>query len=419
MSIEEWRSGNYSVAMIIIEQEVVIMSEMFVSFFGAGVWAVIRAALILVLAFIAAAIVKSLVVKLFTKTKLASMAGKPDADDRKKSIEFIGKLAHLLVFLLFVPGIFESLGMNEISMPILNLLDTMWGYLPNILAAVIVLWVGIFIAKLVRELLMPVFSKIKVDRLQEMAGIEAADSAKLSSTLAYIVYVLILIPVIITALQALDISAVSEPAVRMLDIIFGFIPNILVALIIIVVGSMLAKLSGNIVESLIAAAGLDAKLSRLMGERNDRFVLSRVIGKTVHVVMVIFFIVESFGVLHLEVLNHIGSAVIGYMPYVLAAVLIMAACFVCNAIVQKALQKNGHTAYALLSKCAIYILGGFMVFNELGIASEIVNTAFILIIAALAVAFAVAFGAGGKEFAGRTLKKLEDKCSGEQEEKNS
>lgn len=227
---------------------------------------------------------------------------------------------------------------------------------------------------------------------------------------------LILIPVIITALQALDISAVSEPAIKMLDIIFGFIPNILVALIIIVVGSMLAKLSGNIVENLIASAGLDAKLAKLMDNRNNSFVLSKVIGKTVHVVMVIFFIVESFGVLHLQVLNNIGSAVIGYMPYVLAAVLIMAACFVSNEIAQKALQKNGHTAYALLCKCAIYVLGGFMVFNELGIASEIVNTAFILIIAALAVAFAIAFGVGGREFAGRTLKKLEDKCSAEQKE---
>lgn len=392
------------------------MSDMFVSFFGAGVWAVVRAALILILAFIVAAIVKSLVVKLFTKTKLISVIGKSGESDRNKTVEFIGKLAHLLVFLLFVPGIFESLGMNEISMPIVNLLNTMWGYIPNVLAAVIVLWVGIFIAKLVREILTPVFGKMKVDRLQEMAGIEAADSAKLSGTLAYVVYVLILIPVIITALQALDISAVSEPAIKMLDIIFGFIPNIIVALIIIVVGSMLAKLSGNIVENLIASAGLDSKLGKLMEDERNHFVLSKVIGKTVHVVMVIFFIVESFGVLHLQVLNNIGSAVIGYMPYILAAVLILAACFICNAIVQRTLQKNGHMAYALLCKCAIYILGGFMIFNELGIASEIVNTAFILIIAALAVAFAVAFGVGGREFAGRTLQKLEDKCNKGQEE---
>lgn len=391
------------------------MGEMFVSFLGTGLWAVIKAVLVLVLAFVVAAIVKTLVVKLLTKTKISSLLGK-SGEDGTKAAESIGKIVHLLVFLLFVPGIFESLGMNEVSVPILNLLNTMWGYLPNILAAVIVLWVGFFIAKLVREILAPIFNKLKVDQLQEIAGIEAADTAKLSNTLAYIVYVLILIPVIITALQVLDIGAISNPAIKMLDIIFGFIPNILVALVLLIVGCMVAKLSGNIVENLIASAGLDAKLSKLLDGKNNSFVLSKVIGRTVQVIMVVFFIVESFGVLHLQVLTDIGNTVISYMPYVLAAILILVVCFICNAIVQKVLAKSGQTTYALPIKCAIYVLGGFMVLNELGIASEIVNTAFILIVAALAIAFAIAFGLGGKDFAGRALKKLEDKQEENQKE---
>ncbi len=161
------------------------MKEMFTSFLSTGAWAIIKSVLLLILAFIAAKIVKSLVIKLFTKTKLNNLLGKSDAakESREKTIEFIGKLMYLLVFLLFVPGIFESLGMQEVSSPILNLLNTMWGYLPNILAAVVVLCVGFFIAKLVRELLIPVFNKIKVNRLQEKAGIEVEDSAKLSTPL--------------------------------------------------------------------------------------------------------------------------------------------------------------------------------------------------------------------------------------------
>ena len=387
------------------------MKEMFTSFLSTGVWAIIKSILLLILAFIAAKIVKSLVVKLFTKTKLNALLGKSDAaeEGRDKTIEFIGKLMYLLVFLLFVPGIFESLGMQEVSSPILNLLNTMWGYLPNILAAVVVLCVGFFIAKLVRELLIPVFNKIKVNRLQEKAGIEVADSAKLSNTLAYIVYALILIPVIITSLRVLNIQAISEPAISMLDIIFGFIPNILAALIIIIIGCMVAKFAGNIVESMIASSGLDAKLSKLLEGKASRFTLSKVIGTIVHTVMVIFFIVESFSILHLQVVTDIGEAIIGYMPYVLAAVLILIACYICNAMVQKALQKNGHTTSALICKWAIYLIGGFMVLSELGIAKNIVNTAFVLIVAALAIAFAISFGIGGKDFAGRTLKKLEGK----------
>ena len=56
-----------------------IMNDMFVTFFGTGLWAVIKAVLILLLAFLVAGIVKSLVVKLLTKTKLSVLVGKTDA----------------------------------------------------------------------------------------------------------------------------------------------------------------------------------------------------------------------------------------------------------------------------------------------------------------------------------------------------
>lgn len=387
------------------------MGGMFAAFFGEGVWAVIRAVLLLILAFIAAAIVRSLAVKLLTKTKLKELLGKRNAESSERVTEFIGKLLHLIVFLLFVPGIFESLGMAEVSTPILGVLNTLWGYLPNVLAAVIVLWVGSFIAKLVRELLIPVFDKLKVNRLQEKAGIHVEDSRKLSHTLAYIVYVLILIPAVITALRALRISAISAPAIRMLDIIFTFIPNILAALIILVVGCKVAKLAGNITESLIGSSGLDTKLSKHLDGKSTSFVLSRTAGMIVHTVLTIFFLVESFGVLHLDVLTNIGNAVISYLPYALAAVLILLACYVGDSLAQKALLKNGHKALAVGCRTAIYGTGVFMILSELGIAQELVNTAFILIVAALAVAFALSFGLGGREFAGRMLKKLEDSVS--------
>ena len=384
------------------------METMFTAFFGEGVWAVIQAALILVLAFIAAAVVKSLTVKLLTRTRLKELLGKRSPEAYERTTEFIGRLLHLLVFLLFVPGVFERLGMTEVSAPILGILTSLWGYLPNVLAAVVVLWAGFFAAKLVRELLIPVFDRLKVNRLQEKAGIQVETSGSLSNTLAYIVYVLILIPVVITALRALNIHAISDPAVQMLGVIFGFIPNILAALIIIVAGCMIARLAGNIVRQLISAAGLDAKLAGQMEDRGKNFVLSKIAGTTVHVILVIFFLVESFGVLRLDVLTRIGSTVIAYLPNALAAVLILLACYIGSSIAQKSLEKNGHRGLAACSKAAIYAVGAFMILSELGIAQELVNTVFILAAAALAIAFALSFGLGGREFAAKALKKAGD-----------
>lgn len=383
-----------------------------------GVGSIIAAALILLIAVIVASIVKSLVLKLIGKTKLQSILAKADTEGKPGSAkEFIGKLVYLLVFLLFVPGIFSALGLGSVMAPISNILNTIWGYVPNLVAAAIVLVVGNLIAKLVRQLLVPVFDKLNVDKLQEKAGIEVKNADKLSNTLAYVVYVLILIPTVVMALNVLNITVISIPAVSMLNSVIGFIPNIVIGLVIIVIGCMIGKLAGQIVTKLIASAGLDAKLQGLMDDKNQKFVLSKVTGIVVYAVVVIFFVVEGLNVLKLDVLTDIGADIIGFMPAALAAVLILAATLIVSSMVEKALRKSGMSSYAVVAKIAIIVLGVFMILSHLGIADAIVNEAFTLILAAVAIAFAIAFGIGGKEFAARTLKKLEEKKEDVKEDK--
>lgn len=383
-----------------------------------GVGSIIFAALILLVAVIVASIVKSLVLKLIDKTKLQAILAKADTEGKPGSAkEFIGKLVYLLVFLLFVPGIFSALGLGSVMAPISNILNTIWGYVPNLVAAAIVLVVGNLIAKLVRQLLIPIFDKLNVDKLQEKAGIEVKNADKLSNTLAYVVYVLILIPTVVMALNVLNITVISVPAVSMLNSVIGFIPNIVIGLIIIVIGCMIGKLAGQIVTKLIASAGLDAKLQGLLDDKNQKFVLSKVTGGVVYAVVVIFFVVEGLNVLKLDVLTDIGSDIIGFMPTALAAVLILAATLIVSSMVEKALRKNGMGSYAVMAKIAIIVVGVFMILSQLRIATAIVNDAFHLIVAAVAVAFAIAFGIGGKEFAARTLKKLEEKKEDQKEDK--
>lgn len=91
------------------------MGAVFSALFGESVWAILQAILLLILAFIVAAIVKSLTVKLLTKTKLQKLLGKRDAESGQQVTEFIGKLLHLIVFLLFVPGIFERLEVTDMD----------------------------------------------------------------------------------------------------------------------------------------------------------------------------------------------------------------------------------------------------------------------------------------------------------------
>ena len=386
------------------------MFETFRTFFATGVGAVIRALLLLILAFIVAAIVRSLVRKLLSTNKISAFLSKADPEGKPgATVNYIAQFVYLLVFLLFVPGIMGALHAENIAQPILNLLTTIWGYVPNVLGAAIVLVAGFLIARLVRQLLIPVFSRIRVDKLQEKAGIEVPETARLSTTLAYVVYVLILIPVIIVALQVLNIKSISDPAVSTLGMVFDAIPNIIVAAIIIGLGCVIGKFAGQIVKRLIATTGVDKKLNDLTDGKTDRFVLSTVAGTAVQAVIIVFFAVEGLSVLGLSVLTGIGSAIIAYLPNVLASLIILVVAVFASKLAEKALKKTGFDSYALIVRIAIFTIAAFMILNQLGIASQIVNYAFIFIMAALAIAFAVAFGIGGREYAANALKKLTEK----------
>ena len=375
-----------------------------------GIGPVIKAILLLVLAVVLASIAQSLVKKLLDARKISEFLAKVDGNEGAgNTANFIGKLVYLIILLMFVPGIMGALNVSNVAQPVLGLLNTIWSFIPNILAAVIVLWVGSAVARLIRQLLIPVFQKLKVDRLQEKAGISVPDTAKLSHTLSYVVYVLILIPVIITALQVLNIRAISDPAVRMLNVVFDKIPSIIVAALIIGIGCVIAKFAGQIVSRLIAATGVDAKLTDLTDVKMSKFVLSTVVGVVVQVVLILFFVAEGVNVLELAVLSVIGLTIIAYLPNVLAAVIILICAIFAARITEKAMKKTGLAVYSLIVKVAIFVIAAFMVLNQLGIAGVIVNSAFILTLAALAVAFAVAFGIGGRDFAAKTLEKFSDK----------
>lgn len=385
------------------------------SVFGETVGSIVVALLLLIVALLVAALVKTLVSKLLNSSRIKAVVNKMDSPEKPGgTAQFICKLVYLLVFLLFVPAILGALHADSISSPIKDMIDTVWGYLPNVIAAIIVLTVGFFVARLVRQLLIPLFQRINVDRIQEKAGVEVPDSAKLSTTLAYIAYVLIVIPVVIVALKVLKIESISDPAVAMLSKIIAFIPNIIVAMMIITIGYMIARFGGQIVEQLIASTGVDAKLRKAMGNPSAKFALSKVARIVLQTLIIIFFVVEGVNLLGLTVLKDIGATIIRYLPNVLAASIIFLLAVVLSRLAENALKKTSLGGYSILVKGVIFAAAGFMILTQLGIASQIVTYAFIGVLAALAVAFAVSFGIGGREFAAKTLENLSKKV----EEKN-
>ncbi|MCX0395770.1 hypothetical protein LI038_15365, partial [Clostridium perfringens] len=117
---------------------------------------ILNALIILLLAFIIATIAKKLTFKLLKRLKLFKKL-----DDKNKEkhslITMLSNLVFLIIFLLFVQNTFKILGIQIVTTQLYNFLNIILGYLPNILAAIIVLLIGIFIAKIIRQLLLPIF----------------------------------------------------------------------------------------------------------------------------------------------------------------------------------------------------------------------------------------------------------------------
>ena len=384
---------------------------------GEGMMGVVKAVLLLVLAYFIASAVRSMLKALLNKTGFCK--SQEDGAKKESIVEYIGDIAYLFVMLLFVPGIFSALGASTIATPILDMMRSIWSFLPNLLGAGIVLMLGNLVAKLIRQLLAPALKKANVDKLQEKLGCETPSDVSLSETLAYLVYVLILIPVIIAALQVLKLDVLTAPATMMLQEILTYIPLVAAALFVAGLGVVLGRLVSQIVTRLIAASGADEKVKEFIGETSYKFSLSGIVGSILNGVIVILFTVQGVNLLKLEILTKVGTAIIGYLPNILAAVLVMAAAWIGSAAAQRAFEKNGFTCCAAFIRGLILVIAGFMILSQLGIAVSIVNEAFIIILTGAALAFAIAFGIGGADIVKKYLAKraLENCCAYKEEVK--
>lgn len=378
-----------------------------------GIPGVLYALLLLVVAFVAASIVKTLVVKLLQAIKLENLLGKAGVNEKsvKSASEFLGKLAYFVTFLLFLPAVLDKLGMQSVSSPIIILANSFLAFVPKLIGAGIIVAVGVFIANIVKELLIPVLKAVKVDALQEKAGIEASETASFSSIIANVVYAVIMLVVITSALDELGIYAISQPANAVVESIFAAIPNVLCAILIIAIGVFIANLVGKLLEALLAGVGTDKLLEKISDSASKKVSLSKAIAAVVKYVLMVIFLVQGVNVLQLPILTQIGAAIIAYMPAVLSAIIIIAIGMFAANTTEAALNKKfpNAKAGALIAKVIIYVLVAFLCLSQLGIATAIVETTFVLIVAALCVAFAVAFGVGGRQFAAHRLEELEGK----------
>lgn len=391
--------------------------------FFAPVWEIdlIRAFFFLLLAFGAAFLASFIARTIVRLLKLDAKLDKWGVNEGKSgtSRKFIGKIVFLIVFLIFLPKVFNELGLSEVSAPISSFADKFVEYLPNIIAALLLLFIGIFVGRIVSQVISILLAKTKIDNLTRNLGGETV-VVKLSTIIGNIIYAVVIMIFLVQGLVVLDLEAISAPALSIINAIFSAIPSLLLATVVIGFGVILANIACNLLANVLVGANFDGLVEKVAPGKNFKFSLTKIVVTTIRVIIMVFIVAQGIEILGLSLLTGILTAVIAYIPMIIKSIVIAAIAFFGAMFLESFLKKSMPQAKMIpsLAKALIYTIAGFMILSQLDFATMIVNSAFVITLCALAVAFALAFGLGGKDFAKKTLDKIEPKKENKEEKKD-
>lgn len=377
------------------------------------IWAIdlVRFIVYLLVAFIAAGIAKWLVTKVLKLIKVDKLFDKWGINDGPigTSMNFVGRLVYLIVFLMFLPSALEALGLTSVSDPISGFVSSFIEYLPRIIAAIILVYVGIFVAMIIGQITKVLLGKTKIDALLQTEDEEGKKLVLLSDVIVKIVMSVIVLITIVQALTVLQIDAISGPALSIVESIFGAIPSIILAAVVISCGLLVASIACSLLKNVLLVAGFDGIVAKVLPQL--KVSATKIVVAIVKTLIIIFIVAQGVEVLNLAILTTVVTAVIGYLPLVIKAAVIAFVAFIGAGMIEGLILKSNPkmVTVAKIVKIAIYTLAGFMILSQLELAQNIVTIAFVVTLGAIAVAFALAFGLGGKDFAKKTLDKVDDK----------
>lgn len=372
----------------------------------------IGAGLLALLGWILATVARSALSSVLNRTsvdeKLSTEAGVPNMSDS------IANLAYWFILLMFLPMVLQQLGVTGLLAPINGMITKGLAFIPNLVGAGIIIFVGYIIAKVLRGIVTNIVTSLKIQSLAGKAGI--SNQTQIANIAGTLVYLVVLITAIIMGLNVLNIQAISVPATNMLNEIMLAIPNIIMAVLILGIAYFVSKLIADIVKNLLENSGINVLPSKL-GFQNvlGTAKVSDVAGSLIVFFVMLFATIEAARSLGFVYLGNLINVFIQFGAQVLLGAVILAVGFWLANLLANAVQRsqNGTAFLANLVRVLIMGLVLAMGLRAMGIADSIVNMAFGLTLGAVAVAFALAFGLGGREAAARFLKNLQDKAEGQ------
>jgi hypothetical protein len=322
----------------------------------------------------------------------------------------------------------QFLGLAQILAPINELVNEIFAFLPHLIAAGLIFFVGLVVARIVKRLTETVLIAANVDGLLARVGIGSTEDtvrtppeavppgaaagatrASIARAAGVLVYALIIIPVAIAALQALEISSIAGPATAMLNDILTAIPRVLAAALWIGIAFIAGRFLKTIIEAILPPTGFDDAV-RSVGVLPATAFPSRIVANIAMIAIILAASIEAARQLggdqiaiFLAQVTALGGKVI------FGTLIIVVGIFLARIIANLVGSGTGEGSFAqTIVRYAIIALFTAIGLTFMGLADQIVILAFGLILGSAAVATAIAFGLGGRDAAARVLDRWSD-----------
>lgn len=359
----------------------------------------------------------------------------------------LGNVVYWLVLLLFLPAIVGVLRIEGLMLPLSDMTSQFAAALPNIFGAIVIGLVGWLVAKALRGLVTNLLAASGIDRYSDRD--QLTEGVKLSQLGGALAFILVIVPTLIAALDALAIRAISDPASEMLGMFLMAVPNILAAALILIVAWFLGRFVAGLLTRLLENLGFDSIPARLgighmftstptaAAQANSALTpadpvasagapepglpigdvatragvvtprpagLSAFVGRVALFFILLFATVEAAHCLGFSGVRDLLATFIAFGGDVLLGAVILMVGYWLADLAARAIQRanpDGTPGLARIVRVAIIGLLLAMGLRAMGIADDIVNLAFGLVLGAVAIAIALAFGLGGRDAAGK------------------
>lgn len=329
---------------------------------------------------------------------------KLNSKDSKLSInaeKIIEKFVYYLLLIYVILISLSSLGIKDVLDPIISMCQTVFGSLPNIVAALFIAFLGYIIAKVLEQIVKS--ATVGLDPLTSKAGI--SDKLTISKLLGQLTFIFTFIPILVAALEKLKIKAISDPAIAMIEELASVIPNIIGAAVVLIIFYIIGKFITNFLAEFIKNLGADdipnkIGAANLFGKKS----FSIFCGHLLFFFIMLFGSTTAISTLELPQITGILLELLEFSGQVVLGLIVLGIGNYIATLAADTLSKatNGGI-YPVIVRVAILALVLAMGLHTMDIAADIVEMAFLFIFGTLGLTIILAFGLGGRDAAGKCM----------------